>query len=69
MHGVGQRGVTADQVEDSDPAFVARDCLAIDQAGPDWERSNPFDDQRKAPAWIITFAREQPNGSAVAGGD
>jgi hypothetical protein len=58
-HSVGVVPKGAEQFEHREPAVVADDGLAVDQAGPHRQRRDCRHDLGKAPAEIMAVARDQ----------
>ena len=58
----------AQDVEPGQPALVAADDLAVDQAGAHLEVVHGLDDERKAARPIVAAPRDQPDADRTAPG-
>ena len=66
--GVRLVATAAQDVEPGQPALVAADDLAVDQAGADLEVVHGLDDERKAARPIVAAPRDQPDADRTAPG-
>jgi hypothetical protein len=57
--------MTADQLKDGKPVFVANDRFAIDQARPCWQTRESGGNERKTRREIFAMARYEPNARRI----